>query len=279
MQDQLKSANILKFKDGQSFPVEPDLLAVEEPLEIRIGYGPVSRREQKSLSVTMRTPGHDHELALGFLFTEGIIQSFNDIEGIRHCEEVGKEERGNIIRIELKPFIHLDFGKLERHFYTTSSCGVCGKSSLEAISISCSVINSKLKIQNEHLTSAPDKLRSAQKVFTYTGGIHATGLFNGDGELIMLREDVGRHNAFDKLVGACLMKGLLPLDTYFILVSGRVSFELVQKAVRSGVPLLAAIGAPSTLAVELAERFEQTLIGFLKPTIYNVYNASKRIVF
>ncbi|MEM6524815.1 MAG: formate dehydrogenase accessory sulfurtransferase FdhD [Bacteroidota bacterium] len=277
MREQVKPISIQKLKEGTLSNDEADLLAVEEPLEIRIGYGPEKERIQKSISVTMRTPGHDHELAVGFLFTEGIISSFSDVAGIRHCEDVGKDETGNIIRIELKPSVHVDMVKLQRHFYTTSSCGVCGKSSLEAISNECQPIQSELKVSNELISAAPEKLRSAQTVFAHTGGIHATGTFDSKGELIMLREDVGRHNAFDKVVGACLMKGILPLSHHFILVSGRVSFELVQKALMSGVPVMVAVGAPSSLAVKLAQEFNLTLLGFVKPDQFNVYCHAGRV--
>lgn len=277
MKEQVTSVTIKKVTERGYSEAQPDLLAVEEPLEIRIGYGLETNREQKSLSVTMRTPGHDHELALGFLYTEGIIASFDDVEGIRYCEDVGKEESGNIVRVELKPFVKIDFNKLQRHFYTTSSCGVCGKSSLEAISASCSRITSELKVSRAVLVASPEKLRSSQTVFAHTGGIHAAGLFNTSGELILLREDVGRHNALDKVIGACLMKNIVPLKNHFLLVSGRLSFELVQKAVMSGIPLMAAVGAPSSLAVELARDFGLTLVGFLKEVSFNAYTGAERI--
>ncbi|MEM7108168.1 MAG: formate dehydrogenase accessory sulfurtransferase FdhD [Bacteroidota bacterium] len=278
MQEQIKSISIQKLKAGVPFEDKADLLAVEEPLEIRIGYGQARERIQKSISVTMRTPAHDHELALGFLFSEGIIQSFDDIEGIRHCEDVGKEETGNIVRVELRPTVQINTAKLQRHFYTTSSCGVCGKSSLEAISNQCKPIQSKLQVSHEVVLAAPPKLRSSQTVFAHTGGIHATGLFDAKGQLIMLREDVGRHNAFDKVIGACLAKGMVPLSDYLVLVSGRASFELAQKAVMAGLPIMAAVGAPSSLAVQLAQRFRLTLMGFLKQSTLNIYNNANRVV-
>ncbi len=277
MQNQVKPTTIHKLRDGALSYDQPDLLAVEEPLEIRIGYGPENDRSQKSISVTMRTPGHDHELALGFLFSEGIIHHFQDVEGIRHCEDVGKEETGNIVRVELKPDLSVDFKKIERHFYTTSSCGVCGKSSLDAISVACSPIDSTLSIPSDLINAAPKKLSEAQAVFAHTGGIHATGLFDDKGQLLMLREDVGRHNAFDKVIGGCLMKNMLPLNNHFAVVSGRASFELVQKAVMAQAPIMVAVGAPSSLAVDLADKFKQTLIGFAKNDRFNIYCGDQRI--
>ncbi|HMP99542.1 MAG TPA: formate dehydrogenase accessory sulfurtransferase FdhD, partial [Cyclobacteriaceae bacterium] len=213
-----------------------DLLAVEEPLEIRLGYGPANLREQKSLSVTMRTPGHDYELASGFLFTEGIVSNFNEIESIKYCEDTGKqEEKENVLRVELRPEVKIDFEKLQRHFYTSSSCGVCGKSSIDSVKQQCASIQSDLKVKRDVIYALPDKLREKQLVFEHTGGLHASALFNAEGEMILLREDVGRHNALDKVIGAMLFKNEIPLSDYILLVSGRVSFELVQKATMSGI--------------------------------------------
>ncbi|MBX2955511.1 MAG: formate dehydrogenase accessory sulfurtransferase FdhD [Cyclobacteriaceae bacterium] len=255
-----------------------DLVATEEPLEIRIGYGQLTERQQKSLSVTMRTPGHDFELALGFLFTEGVIQSLDQVESIKYCEDVGRaEERENVVRVELKPEVIIDFEKLQRNFYTTSSCGVCGKSSIEAVKVNCTAISVNERINADLIHTLPEKLREAQRVFEHTGGLHASGLFNLKGELILLREDVGRHNALDKVVGAMLLKNELPLSNYMLLVSGRTSFELVQKAALAGIPLLAAVGAPSSLAVNLAEDCGMTLIGFIRDGKFNIYSGKERI--
>lgn len=255
-----------------------DLVATEEPLEIRIGYGQLTERQQKSLSVTMRTPGHDFELALGFLFTEGVIQSLDQVESIKYCEDVGRaEERENVVRVELKPEVIIDFEKLQRNFYTTSSCGVCGKSSIDAVKVNCTAIFVNERINAELIHTLPEKLREAQRVFEHTGGLHASGLFNLTGELILLREDVGRHNALDKVVGAMLLKNELPLSNYMLLVSGRTSFELVQKAALAGIPLLAAVGAPSSLAVNLAEDCGMTLIGFIRDGKFNIYSGKERI--
>ena len=267
-------------KIGHAGTVEkPDLLAVEEPLEIRIGFGPIGSREQRSLSVTMRTPGHDFELSLGFLFTEGIIQSVDQVESIKYCEDVGRqEEKENVVRLELRPEVQIDFQNLQRNFYTTSSCGVCGKSSLEAVRVQCSPLEADFKIPSSIIHSLPEKLRKAQHVFEYTGGLHGAGLFNLQGELILLREDVGRHNALDKVIGAMLFKNETPPSNHILLVSGRASFELVQKAVVAGIPLLAAVGAPSSLAVDLAKEFSMTLLGFVREQRFNIYSGAQRII-
>lgn len=270
-------ADILKV-DGGFSEHKPDLIAVEEPLEIRLGFGEEGQREQRSISVTMRTPGHDFELALGFLFTENIISSYNQVVSIKYCNDVGRqEERENVVRVELTPEIDVDLKKIERHFYTTSSCGVCSKTSIEAVKTGCPVLNSKLMVTEAVVHQAPDILREQQRIFEYTGGLHAAGLFDAQGTLIMMREDVGRHNALDKLVGAALVKRMIPLSDYFVLVSGRASFELVQKSLMAGVPLMAAVGAPSSLAVSLAEDFNMTLLGFVRNQSFNVYCGRERL--
>ncbi len=257
---------------------KPDLLAIEEPLEIRIGFGLLTDRQQKSLSVTMRTPGYDFELATGFLFTEGIIQVFDQIESIKYCEDVGKQDqKENVVRVELKPEVQLDFEKLQRNFYMSSSCGVCGKSSIESVKVNCSVIRDDLKVSSGVIHSLPDKLRKEQSVFEYTGGLHAAALFDSAGMNIILREDVGRHNALDKVIGAMLFKKEVPLSTYILLVSGRASFELVQKASVAGIPVLAAVGAPSSLAVDLAKEFGMTLLGFVRDQRFNIYCGEQRV--
>jgi FdhD protein len=257
---------------------KPDLLAIEEPLEIRIGFGSLGDRHQQSLSVTMRTPGHDFELAIGFLFTEGIIQHVDQVESVKYCEEVGKqEEKGNVVRVELNPEVPIDFGKLQRHFYTSSSCGVCGKSSIESVKVACQQLADGFSIPASLIHQLPDKLRKAQTVFEYTGGLHAVGLFNKAGELILLREDVGRHNALDKAIGAMVLKKQVPLSDYALLVSGRASFELVQKAAVAGIPVLVAVGAPSSLAVALAKESGMTLLGFVRNERFNIYCGDQRI--
>jgi len=249
-----------------------DLLAVEEPLEIRIIYGSEKERQQKNISVTMCTPGHDAELATGFLFTEGIICSKEDILNYTSSGD-------NIVTVELRPGISFDPQKIERHFYTSSSCGVCGKSSIDAVR---NVFNSKqikdnIKINASVITKLPEALRKQQEVFEHTGGLHASALFDIDGHLLLTREDVGRHNALDKLVGAALMAGDLPLDHHILLLSGRASFELIQKAAMAGIKIVCAVGAPSSLAVELAKETEMTLIGFLRDGRFNIYCGEQRI--
>lgn len=255
-----------------------DELAVEEPLEIRLEHGAVSERIIQNISVTMRTPGDDVELATGFLFTEGIVRQLSDIDEINHataCAE-GKE---NTITVSLIPDIAPDLKNTERNFYTTSSCGVCGKGSINAIR-TVSVygdIDDDTKIMPEVIHSLPEALAKHQEVFSVTGGLHACALFNLTGDQLMVREDVGRHNALDKLIGAALNNGLLPLTNYVLLLSGRASFELVQKAAMAGIKIIAAVGAPSSLAVELAAEFNITLIGFLRSHRFNIYTATDRV--
>jgi FdhD protein len=261
----------------------PDLLAVEEPLEIRLGYGALDDRKQKNIAVTMRTPGHDIELAIGFLFTEGLIVEQKDIVSANYCEDVEtEEEKGNVVRVELHPEIIFDLKKLERNFYTTSSCGVCGKSSIESITTQCRLEihnDPDFKVSTEVIHQLPITLREEQAVFEHTGGLHATGLFDATGKLLMLREDVGRHNAFDKVIGASVEKASLPLDQSIVLVSGRLSFELVQKAAMAGVRILVAVGAPSSLAIDLAKSFQMTVIGFTRNDRFNIYSLPQRIYF
>ncbi|MEP2667865.1 MAG: formate dehydrogenase accessory sulfurtransferase FdhD [Cyclobacteriaceae bacterium] len=274
----VKPVEITKVSaDGSK--VTPDLMAVEEPLEIRIGYGALASRQQKSLSVTMRTPGHDYELATGFLFTEGIIDTFDQIESIKYCEDAGRqEEKENVVRVELKPDVNLDLEKLQRNFYTSSSCGVCGKSSIEAVHVTCGQIQDNIKVDKKIVNGLADKLRDAQQIFEHTGGLHAVGLFDLKGQLLLTREDVGRHNAMDKIVGASLFKKEIPLSDKIIMVSGRASFELVQKALRAGVPMMAAVGAPSSLAVTLAQDLGMTLLGFVRGKSFNIYCGKGRLV-
>ncbi len=271
-------ATVLKVS-GEASVEAPDLLAVEEPLEIRLGFGPPTDRRQRSLSVTMRTPGHDQDLTLGFLLTEGIIQTPAQVYSLKHCTEAGRQEVENVIRAELQPAVEVPWERLQRHFYTSSSCGVCGKASIEAVEATgCAVLPPPVPLLDaDTLRQLPDRLRQHQRVFDHTGGLHAAALFDETGQLILLREDVGRHNALDKLIGAAALRGLLPLHRHALLVSGRVSFELVQKALMAGIPLLAAVGAPSSLAVNLAQQFGQTLVGFLREGRFNVYAGAERV--
>jgi FdhD protein len=248
-----------------------DLLVTEEPLEIRLGFGPLEDRREVRLSVTMRTPGNDEELVQGFLFTEGITTTPHDVIRIVLCEAVKPEERGNVIRAELRPEVDLDPTRWHRNFYTTSSCGVCGKSSIEAVQSQCRTsVPEWGALDGPLLSSLPERMRTAQTVFRHTGGIHAAALFDGTGDLLLLREDVGRHNAVDKVIGAAL-NGHHSAHRCMLLVSGRAGFELVQKCVMAGFPLMAAVGAPSSLAVELARASGLTLIGFLRDDRYNIY--------
>ena len=256
-----------------------DLVAVEEPLEIRIGFGPSETREQKSISVTMRTPGHDEELAIGFLLSEGVISSPHDIQSIKHCQDIKAQTNDNIIRAELDPNIRLDLERLSRNFYTTSSCGVCGKASIEAVQFQTNIRLGKYlpNIDAELIKQMPEVLRNKQVNFRHTGGIHAVGLFDQHGRMLVIREDVGRHNAMDKLVGATSLDKKVDRSESIVVVSGRASFELVQKAVMVGIPVMAAVGAPSSLAVELAEEYGMTLIGFLREDRFNIYSGAFRL--
>jgi FdhD protein len=249
----------------------PDSLAAEEPLELRVGGRPVS--------VTMRTPGDDLDLASGFLLTEGLIPDGDAVARAIWCAGPGEENTYNVLDVTLRPGVALPDLSLQRSFYTTSSCGVCGKSSIDAIRTRSAydLHADSCTLDPTVLAALPDRLREAQRVFEQTGGLHAAGLFSLDGELLCLREDVGRHNAVDKVVGWAAREGRLPLTGTVLLVSGRASFELVQKAVMAGVPVLAAVSAPSSLAVDLAAETGLTLVGFLRPPTMNVYTGASRI--
>lgn len=261
---------ITRVENGTSVSAE-DLLVTEEPLEIRLGYGPEHDRTKIRLSVTMRTPGNDEELTRGFLFTEGLITDPAQLLRVAYCENVKEEERGNVVRAELHPSVDVDPAKWQRNFYTTSSCGVCGKSSIEAVQVNCPTPLPKApELSPALITSLPDRMRAAQTVFKHTGGIHAAALFNAQGELLLLREDVGRHNAVDKVIGAAQL-AKLPLAACVLLVSGRAGFELVQKCVVAGIPAMAAVGAPSSLSVQLARASGLLLIGFLRNERFNIY--------
>lgn len=259
-----------------------DSVATEEPLEIILGYGEVSHRKRKSISVTMRTPtGHDFELALGFLFSEGIITNPNEVASVRYIapSEENDESKTNTVLIDLKAGVQVQIQQLERHFYTTSSCGVCGKASIELLQNALFLYpnESDFVIDCHFLYSLPQKLLNAQSVFDKTGAIHAAALFDLKGNVICLREDVGRHNAMDKLIGWAIQRNMIPLQKQVLLLSGRISFELVQKAATAGIKCIAAIGAPSTLAINLAAEHNVTLIGFLRENRFNIYNAPQRI--
>ncbi|WBO62026.1 formate dehydrogenase accessory sulfurtransferase FdhD [Streptomyces camelliae] len=263
---------VLRIRDGAAAH-RPDTLAAEEPMEIRVGGRP--------LTVTMRTPGDDFDLAAGFLVGEGVVHAAGDVTGIRYCAGATADGGNtyNVVDVGLAPGVALPTASLERNFYTTSSCGLCGKASLDAVRMvrRWSVAEDPLSVGPELLAALPERLRAAQRVFDSTGGLHAAGLFTADGELLCLREDVGRHNAVDKVVGHALRSGLLPLRGTVLMVSGRASFELVQKAVLAGIPLLAAVSAPSSLAVDLAAESGLTLVGFLRGTSMNVYTGAERL--
>lgn len=274
-----------------------DSVAIEEPLEIQLEYGPIIARAMKSISVTMRTPGDDFELAAGFLMTEGVVRDAADIARIAYpavddgaaqeaANETGTEPksavpyqpRGNVVRVALAPDVEVSLANLERNFYTTSSCGICGKASLLALRSVCPPRRSNsFSIGAELLYRLPDRLREAQRVFDRTGGLHGAGLFDSAGVLLMLREDVGRHNAVDKLLGAQFLADRTPLRDTLLLLSGRASFELLQKATMGGIPMVASVGAPSSLAVQVAREFDIVLVGFLRENRFNIYHGADRI--
>ncbi|HAC65242.1 MAG TPA: formate dehydrogenase accessory sulfurtransferase FdhD [Cyanothece sp. UBA12306] len=252
-----------------------DTIATEEPLEIRL-VNPF-----QTVAVTMRTPGADFDLAAGFLYSEAIITSKKDLNSISYCVEpnIDGEQRYNIINVNLKEGLQPNLKPLERHFFTSSACGVCGKASIEALKLrGCSPISNHLTITPEIIYSLPEKLRAAQGIFTATGGLHAAALFDKQGNLIKLREDVGRHNALDKLIGSAFLSDEIPLNNKIIMVSGRSSFEIVQKCIMARVPILCAVSAPSSLAVSLSQQFGITLIGFLRGQKFNIYSGTQRII-
>ena len=257
-----------------------DTVAVEEPLEIQLCAPTPAGSAAKSISITMRTPGDDAELALGFLLTEGIIRSHDDVISASHQGEPdAKTGLQNTIRVELRPDLDVEIDKLQRHFYTTSSCGVCGKASLEALRVTgqSSLAKHQPRFSHELINSMPDRVREQQPLFATTGGLHAAAIFSPDGEILVVREDVGRHNATDKVIGNLLAAGRVPGNDYGLLVSGRASFELMQKALVGGIPFLAAVGAPSSLAVQTAQEFDMTLVGFLRGGSFNIYAGKNRI--
>ncbi len=280
---QLKVKNV----DASGARDERDVVAVEEPLEIRIAFESPELNGKfvtTNLAVTMRTPGHDYELAAGFLFSEGILTERAQLHEISYCVGIDKaNQQFNVLSVRLRPGVAFDAAKLQRNFYTTSSCGVCGKSSIEAVRTQCQRAAAPQstdtpRISKDTLLALPQTLRAAQSLFEQSGGNHAAGLFTSAGKLISVREDVGRHNAVDKVIGEQFLADRLPLREAVLLVSGRASFELVQKAVMAGIPVLAAVGAPSSLAVELAEESGLSLIGFLRGERFNIYNGAARII-
>ncbi|MEW6637098.1 MAG: formate dehydrogenase accessory sulfurtransferase FdhD [Actinomycetota bacterium] len=265
------------FEDGRT-RLRSDVLATEEPVEIRVVSGTDGARQ--TVAVTMRTPGSDFELAAGFLHGEGVVSSPEDIVRISYCvdPEVDAGQRYNIVNVELRGGLSYDLSSLERHFYTTSACGVCGKASIEQLELrGCPAIPPGPEVHAEVLRSLPERLREAQGLFEETGGLHAAALFDASGELLAIREDVGRHNAVDKLIGWALLEGGLPLRERVVMVSGRSSFEILQKCLAAGTPIVCAVSAPSSLAVDVARRFGITLVGFLRGDRFNVYSGSERV--
>ena len=261
------TANIWRW-DGQRLAQTSDELAEEEPLEIRA--------RGRAISITMRTPGHDAELAAGFLLTEQILHSPGDILRMEHCS---RNESGNIINVLLAPQVAVDFDRLTRHVFASSSCGLCGKTSIDSVLANFPPIHADLQLDGDLFATLPGQMRQAQPTFDRTGGLHAAAVFDSEGRLVVLREDVGRHNAVDKAIGHCLLHGPFPLDRHILLVSGRSSFEIVQKALAARLPIVAAISAPSSLAVHFAEESGMTLIGFLRDRRMNVYTHPRRIQF
>ena len=250
-----------------------DTVVAEEPLEIRVQ---TPEGDAHQVAVTMRTPGGDFELAVGFLFTEGLIAP-DDVRRVAYCDNLpGEEQRYNVVSVTLeRPF---DAERLRRNFYATSSCGVCGKAALDDIEVRCAPVSDGTEVTIDVIRSLPDRLREAQRIFDRTGGLHAAGLFLPDGTLVTAREDVGRHNAVDKVVGEMVLGGRVPLADHALQVSGRLSFEIVQKAAVAGIPVVSAVSAPSSLAIEAAERFGMTLVGFVRDDRLNVYSHPERVI-
>ncbi len=265
--DSVHISEVVRYRDGDVSRASDDV-AHEEPLEIRV--------RGRAVSVTMRTPGHDDELAAGFLLTEGLIRHRADVLRIEPCD---RNDAGNLLNVLLTPEVHVDFDKLTRHVFASSSCGLCGKATIDAVRASFPPVESNVAIDAATLLNMPGAMRRRQSTFDLTGGLHAASLFDRDGNLLVLREDVGRHNAVDKVIGHALLSNLMPLDRHVLVVSGRSSFEIVQKALAARVPVIAAVSAPSSLAVEFARDNRQTLVGFLRERRMNVYSHPERIRF
>lgn len=262
---------VLRVERGRADAEEHDPVVVEAPLEVRLG--------DRSLLVTMRTPGRDADLVRGLLYTEGLVERADDVTAVRHCDDVPDEARGHVVNVSLRAGASLDEERTLRVGLVTSGCGVCGKATLEAVAATCAVVAPGPRVRTSVLAALPDALRAGQDLFEHTGGLHAAGLFDAHGKLLALAEDVGRHNAVDKVIGEAARFGRLPLASCVMLVSGRAGFEIVQKARRAGIPVLASVSAPSTLAVDLARDGGQTLVGFLRPGRFNVYCGAERLEF
>lgn len=273
----IEQRRVLRVSDGGG-TLDVDRLAVEEPLEIRVEWQDGGAVRQERIAVTMRTPGHDFELAAGFLLTEGVIAGRDAIADVAYCLDVPEQQEQNVVTVTLRPGLALDEAAVRRNFYTTSSCGVCGKASIEAIQHrGCVMVPAGFTVDTTVLQQLPTALKAAQPIFTETGGLHGAGLVDSSGTVIAAFEDVGRHNAVDKLIGAELLAGGLPLAERILVLSGRASFELIQKAVVAGIPVVAAVGAPSSLAVATAREFGVTLTGFVRADGFNVYTGEERL--
>lgn len=260
------AAKIVRWKTGRT-KRHNDQVAREEPLEIRV--------QGRSVAVTMRTPGHDKELAAGFLLTEGIIRGQDELIEILNCRTA--DASANTVNVILSPFVKLDFTQLTRHVFASSSCGMCGKASIESVHQHFPPVKSKVTVAAKTLARLPLLMREAQQTFTQTGGLHAAAVFDANGKLIVLREDVGRHNAVDKVLGYGLLEDKLPFNAHILLVSGRASFEIMQKALAARIPIVCAVSAPSSLAVDFARESGQTLVGFLRGQTMNIYSKPHRI--
>lgn len=272
------SRQVIRVHDG-SWVAEDDSLAAEEPMEIRLLWGDPVETNQTSIAVTMRTPGDDFELAVGFLRGEGIIRRREDVYDVSYCVQETELQQLNIVSVTLRPGLIFDLARLERHFYTTSSCGICGKASLEMVDVQGGeALPSGQQVRSEVIHALPQTLRDAQSIFRTTGGLHASGLFDLNGKLLDLREDVGRHNALDKLIGYQFLRDRVELTDRVLLLSGRASFELIQKALMARIPIVAAVGAPSSLAVDLAASFNMTLLGFVRSDSFNIYTGAERVI-
>jgi FdhD protein len=261
-------AQIVHWEASSGPRLQADELAPEEPLELQV--------DTRSVCITMRTPGHDAELAAGFLLSEGLIHRRQDLANL---EPYWRNQAGNVLGVFLAPDVQVDFSRLTRHVFTSSSCGLCGKASIEAVHQHFPPVTSELSVSADILASLPDRLRDAQAVFARTGGLHAAAIFTATGQLVVAREDVGRHNAVDKVLGYGLLNGLLPFQEHLLVVSGRSSFEILQKALAARIPIIAAVSAPTSLAVEFAQSSGQTLVGFLRDRRMNVYSWPERICF
>ena len=265
----LAGAEILRCRLGRAPKRQADWLAQEEPLEIRV--------RGRSVAVTMRTPGQDAELAAGFLLAEGMIHERSEVVEIAHCQQGEAANHENTLNVFLAPAVKVDFERLTRHVFASSSCGLCGKASIEAVHQHFAPVTSRMKMAMAKIVTLPEQLRAAQAMFAQTGGLHAAAIFDARGKMLVLREDVGRHNAVDKVIGHGFLRGWLPFDKHLLLVSGRASFEILQKALAARVPLVCAVSAPSSLAVEFARESGQTLIGFLRGDTMNVYSHPERL--